>query len=150
MSEKCPDRAWRRKSGAQLLAAALVALFLGAPWLEGLAGCWDADCAETAAIPAPAPWAEAGTSPCACPGGCAEAPGRGCSQSDEPARESLVGQRRGGSRRGVAEAQTLALNSFVSPAPAPDAVPPPRPPGGAPPLETASAPLFIRHRSILR
>jgi hypothetical protein len=134
-----------------MLAAAIVALCLGAPWMAELAECRAPGCADEASFSEPrARWADAGTAPCACPAGCAAAPGGGCTASDGAARESIVGRRSQGIRGGQKEPCAQSPVDLLNPAGAAPASAHGQLARWVSSSKTGSTPLFIVHRSILR
>jgi hypothetical protein len=137
------DMTRRHKVGARLLAAALSALFLAAPWMAELAECRAPGCVDAAPpLESHTQWADAGAGPCVCPSGCAAAPRNDCTQSDEPGRESIVG------RRGHPEPSARSLGALAGPAVALPLHAPSRSASWTPFSDAASAPLFIVHRSL--
>lgn len=140
----------RTSAGARALAVVLALLALLAPWFAGWGECREPACAgESARGLSPADFPAAGAEPCPCPASCESEPPGGCGQSCEGGLDSLSGRQPQRIRRGAVERLSLAAATAVGTEGVPDA----RtswPGSGGPSFSSASAPLFIRHRSIIR
>ena len=140
---------WKSPVGARLLVVALAVLSLGAPWLAGKGDCREPGCiTESAPGLMPEVFAPPGTPPCPCPSFCETEPSRGCAQTCDRVRESIFGRQPQRIRQGAVEPRSLAFAADVGP----DAV---LAAGSLRwtadgPSVTPSAPLFIRHKSIIR
>jgi hypothetical protein len=138
----------RSTAGAGLLAVALALLSLGAPWLASAIDCRAPGCDYPAGPEfLPASIAAPGPAACPCPTSCEPAPTRGCTQACGPVRETIGGRQPNRVRPVTAELASVMPPSVERTMIA--AADRPRRHFAAPPPH-ASAPLFIRHQSILR
>lgn len=131
------------------LAVALAILSLGAPWFASRGDCRESGCiTESEPGLVPEVGAPPGRPPCPCPSSCETEPGGGCAQRCDHVRVSISGRQPQRVRQRAVEPRVLAFAAAVGP----DAVPA----AGslrwtaAGPSVTPSAPLFIRHKSIVR
>ena len=134
------------------LAVALAVFSLGAPWVASWGECREPACG---ALSAPRFAVEASGVPgmpsCPCPASCEPEPAGGCTQACNRELDSISGRQLQLVRRGTVERLSPAAAVDIS-----TAADPPAPPdqlwAARKPLLVSSttAPLFIRHRSIIR
>ena len=140
---------WKSPVGARLLVIALAVLSLGAPWLAGKGDCREPGCiTESAPGLVPEVFAPPGTPPCPCPPSCETEPSGGCAQTCDRVRESISGRQPQRIRQGAVAPRSLAFAAAVGPV-AVVAAGSLRRAADGPPVPS-SAPLFIRHKSLIR
>ena len=140
---------WKSPVGARLLVVALAVLSLGAPWLAGKGDCRESGCiTESAPGLVPEGYAPPGTTPCLCPSSCETEPSGGCAQTCDRVRESISGRQPQRIRQGAIEPRSLAYAADVGPDAVLAAVSLRWTADG--PSVTPAAPLFIRHKAIIR
>ena len=141
----------RTSAGARALAVALAVLSLGAPGFAGWGECREPGCTpESSRDLASADFAAPGAASCPCPASCETEETGGCGQACDRERDSLSARQSQRIRRGAAERSSPAIVAGVAIDAAPDARALWRSPGGTSASASTSAPLFIRHRSIIR
>ncbi len=140
---------WKSPVGVRLLVVALAVLSLGSPWLAGRGDCREPGCiTESAPFLVPEVFAPPGALPSCCPPSCETEPSGGCAQTCDLVPESISGRQPQSIRQGAVEPRSLAFAAAVGP----DAVLAAgslRTPADGPPAPS-SAPLFIRHKSLIR
>ena len=136
--------------GARALAVVLAVLSLTAPRFAGWGLCREPECAEQSACGlSPADFSVPEAAPCPCPASCESGPPGGCGQASDRGLDSLSGIQPQRIRRGAVERLSLADATAVGT----EVVPGARtswPSFGGLSFSSASAPLFIRNRSIIR
>ena len=142
----------RRSSvAARALAVALAVLSLGAPWFASWGACRESSCTQQGALTlASTDFAASGAASCPCPASCESEKTRGCGQACGGERDSLSVSQPMRVRRGGAEPSSQALVANPNFEIAFDTRALRRSASGPSSSGPTSAPLFIKHRSIIR